>query len=145
MAAIATLVCVLPHGENPGFSATGYDGSGEAYPYADNFAETHRLYGAGVVALMCALIVGTTTRVEQPPEGAGEDPAAPVPLAYRVSTTWACGVVSVLLLLLQIAGTYLVYSSWGGTPGETRAGLWLTHALVCVAALPRSCRKPKRT
>ena len=142
MAAIATLVCVLPHGENPGFSATGYDGSDEVYPYADNFAETHRLYGAGVVALMCALIVGTTTRVQSPPPGG--DPAAPVPLAYRGSTTWACGVVSVLLLLLQIAGTYLVYSSRAGTPGETRVGLWLTHALVCVAALPRSCRKPKQ-
>lgn len=123
---IAIAAAALPHGHAPNFGVGYFAGSMADYPYAHNFESLHKWYSFAFVGLTCALLLASDVRVlESHPE-------------WRVPATMTAGVVSVLLVALQMQGTYLAYSTWRTSDPITGPGIWLGGALALYASVERA-------
>jgi hypothetical protein len=127
LAVLATLVVVLDHGKQPWFTLTAFEGDAFSVPYPEGYAADHEVYGVAVTLVVSALLAATETRID----------------TGSVRATWVAAVLAVVLLLLQIYGTSLVYST-RLAPNEaafTGPGLWLSAPLAhltTVAARPQA-------
>jgi hypothetical protein len=121
LASLATLVVVLDHGKRPWFTLTAYEGDAATVPYPEGYAADHEAYGTVVTLVLSALLAATAARIE----------------SGNVRATWVAGGLALVLLLLQIYGTSLVYSTRLAPtePAHTGPGLWLSAPLAHLTAV----------